>query len=112
MSLIPAAMDSIEQAIGVYEHLQTDEGLVTLKSKEAIDIEAAIERALRPSFRSGPPTSEKDVQDAVENIIRTLGVDFTRDREVTPVGAKAFRPDFIVTSLDLAIAMGESRFPA
>jgi hypothetical protein len=103
MSLISAAMDSIDQAIGVYEHLQSEDGLVTLMSKEAIDIEASVERALRPSFRSGPPNSEKDVQDAVENIIRTLGLDFTRDREVTPVGAKAFRPDFIVTALDLAI---------
>ena len=56
MSLIPAAMDSIEQAIGVYEHMQSEEGLVTLNTTEAIDIESAIERALRPSFRSGPPT--------------------------------------------------------
>jgi hypothetical protein len=103
LSVIPAAMDSIEQAIGVFEHMQTEEGLITLFSKEAIDIEAAIERALRPSFRSGQPSSERDVQDAVENILRTLGLDFTRDIEVAPVGAKGFRPDFIVESLQLAI---------
>jgi hypothetical protein len=103
LSVIPTAMDSVEQAIGVFEHIQTEEGLITLFSKEAIDIEAAIERALRPSFRLGPPNSERDVQDAVENILRTLGLDFTRDIEVAPVGAKSFRPDFVVTPLDLAI---------
>jgi hypothetical protein len=103
LSVIQSAMDAVEQAIGVYEHAQTEDGLVTLSPKESIDIEAAIERTLRPSFRSAPPASERDVQDAVENILRALGVDFTRDRDVTPVGPKAFRPDFVVTSLDLAI---------
>lgn len=102
-SLIPDAMDSVEQAIGVYEHMSSDEGLVTLNPKETIDIESAIERALRGFFQSGPLSLEKDVQDAIENILRVLGLDFTREREVAPVGAKAFRPDFIVTLLDLAI---------
>jgi len=102
-SLIPDAMDSIEQAMGVYEHMSSDEALVKLNPREAIDIESAIERALRPSFRSGPPNSEKEVQDAIENILRALGVEFTRDKEVAPVGGKAFRPDFVVISLDLAI---------
>lgn len=103
LSVIPAAMDAVEQAIGFYEHVQTEDGLVTLAPKEAIDIEAAVERTLRPSFRAGPPNSERDVQDAVEDILRALGVAFTRDKEVTTVGAKAFRPDFVVTPLDLAI---------
>ena len=102
-SLIPAAIDSIEQALGVYELMQTEDGRVSLFSKEAIDIESAIERALRPSFTDGPPKSERDVQNAVANILRSLGVDFTRDREAAPVGSKSFRPDFIVTALDLAI---------
>jgi hypothetical protein len=103
MSLIPLAIECIEQAIGVYEHMQTETGLLTLSSREVIDVETAIERALRPSFRRSPPKSERDVQDAIETILRALGIEFTRDREVAPVGAKAFRPDFIVASLDLAI---------
>lgn len=103
ISVMQSAMDAVEQAIGFYEHVQTEDGLVMLAPKEAIDIEAAIERTLRPSFRAGPPNSERDVQDAVEDILRALGVGFTRDKEVTSVGVKAFRPDFIVTSLDLAI---------
>lgn len=103
ISLIPVAIDSIEQAIGVYEHMQSESGLVSLFRKEAIDIELAIERALRPAFRANPPSSEKAVQDAIENILNALGVSFVRDREVAPVGGKAFKPDFTVGELNLAL---------
>jgi REase_DpnII-MboI len=103
MSLIPTALDCIEQAIGVYEYMQTDESLLGVSSREVIDVETAIERALRPSFHTVAPQSERDVQNAVETILRAVGVEFTRDREVAPVGAKAFRPDFIIEMLDLAI---------
>lgn len=96
-------LNQIEQAIGVYEYVQSESSLVTLNSKEAIDIESAIERALRPTFRNNQPKSEKEVQDAIENILNALGVDFTRDREVTSVAGKAFKPDFIVGKIDLAV---------
>lgn len=102
-SLIPGAIDCIEQAIGVYQHILDDSGLVRLPTTQAIDIEAAIERALRPSFRSGAPNKEADVQDALEVILKSLGVQFERDREVAPVGAKSFKPDFVVPSDELAI---------
>ncbi|MGH7786562.1 MAG: hypothetical protein ACRERC_06820 [Candidatus Binatia bacterium] len=103
ISVIPTAIDAIDQAIGVYEHIHNGTGLVRLQSREAIDIESAIERALRPSFRRGPPTSERDVQDAVEDILIALGVESVRDKEVVQVGAKAFKPDFTVPDLELAI---------
>jgi hypothetical protein len=83
--------------------MQTEEGLLAMSSREVIDVETAIERALRPSFRTNPPRSERDVQNGVETILRAVGVEFTRDRKVAGVGAKAFRPDFIVETLDLAI---------
>ena len=102
-SVIPRVADMIDEAIGVYEHLRDETGLVRLVSREAIDIEAAFERALRPYFRKGPPTVEKDVQDAVEIILNSLGVDFTREQETAPVGPRSFVPDFCVAGLDLAI---------
>jgi hypothetical protein len=102
-SMIPVVIDCVEQAIGVYEHMQSEDGLVSLLNREAIDIESAIERSLRPAFRNAPPKSERDVQDAIENILNVLGVDFVRDRDVATVGPKAFRPDFVVTAMDLAI---------
>ena len=69
LSLIPAAIDSIDQAIGVYSFLENEPELVNRKNEDIIDIEASIERALRPSFRNKEPDNEKDVQDAVENIL-------------------------------------------
>jgi hypothetical protein len=102
-SLIPDALECVEQAIGVYEHIQSQSGLIELNPKEAIHIESAIERALRPSFRDTQPKSEKEVQDAIENILNALGVEFTRERDTTSVGGKYYKPDFVVESLDLAI---------
>ncbi len=103
LSLAPTALESIEQAIGVYEHIQSDSGLIKLNPKAAIDIESAIERALRPSFRDTQPKLEKEVQDAIENILNSLGIEFTRERDTTSVGGKYYKPDFVVESLDLAI---------
>jgi hypothetical protein len=103
LSVIPCVADMIDEAIGVYEHLRDETGLVRLVSREAIDIEAAIERALRPYFRKGPPASEKEVQDAIEVILNSLGIDFTREQESAPVGPRSFIPDFCIANLDLAI---------
>ncbi len=102
-SLAPVVLESVEQGIGVYEHIQSESGLIDLNPKAAIDIESAIERALRPAFRDVQPKSEKEVQDAIENILNALGINFTRDRKVTSVAGKAFKPDFIVGEIDLAI---------
>jgi hypothetical protein len=102
-SLIPDITDMVEQAIGVYNHLKAETGLVQLRAPEAIDIESAIERALRPSFRDLPPSSEREVQDAVENILNALGIEYVREREAAPVGPRAFYPDFTVRNLELAI---------
>jgi hypothetical protein len=98
-----SVLNQIEQAIGVYEHIQSESGLISLNPKEAIDIESAIERALRPAFRDVQPKLEKEIQDAIENILNALGIKFTRDREITSVAGKAFKPDFIIEEIDLAI---------
>ena len=102
-NLVNNVLNQVEQAIGVYEHIQSESGLIDLNSKAAIDIETAIERALRPAFRDVQPKSEKEVQDAIENILNALGVEFTRERDVTSVVEKYYKPDFVIESLDLAI---------
>lgn len=102
ISLVPAALDAIDQALGVYEHLLADDGVIQLNSRDALDIASSIERALRPSF-SAPPTREKEVQDVVATILRSLGVNFHREKETAPVGPKSFVPDFTVPNLNLAI---------
>jgi REase_DpnII-MboI len=93
-----------EQAMGFYEHLRDNTGLVRLpRTPESLDVVDSIERALRPAFRSGPPSCEKDVQDQIEVILRAVGVDFTRDQEVAPVAARASKPDFVLPLLDVAL---------
>jgi len=102
-SVIPNLADTVEQAIGVYEHLSEDTGVIRLRSPGAIDLETAIERALRPSFRRGRPESETDVQDSVQDILNSLGVRHVRDKEVASIGPRASRPDFTIDDMDLAI---------
>jgi DpnII restriction endonuclease len=72
-------------------------------STDALDLETAIERALRPAFRKRPPTNETEVQDAIEDILNAVGVDFIRDQEVAPVGPRASRPDLTIKATSLAI---------
>lgn len=103
MSMIPMLADMVATAIGAYEHLRDDSGLLRVRTPEVVDLETAIERGLRPSFRRGPPDSERDVQDALQNILNALAVAHVRDKEVATVGPRASRPDFTVESLELAI---------
>jgi len=102
-SLVPVLCDMIDRAIGVYEHMLKDTGLVSLLPAEAFDVETAIERALRVAFKHGPPKNEKDVQDQIEVILKSVGVPFTREQETAPVGPRAFRPDFASNELELAL---------
>src|SRR5207245_1752133 len=90
----------------VYEYMRDNSGLVRIQSPEAIDIETAIERALRPHFRKSPPKSETAVQDSIETILNALGIDFRREKDTAPIGRRAFRPDFTVDNLSLAILKG------
>ena len=103
ISPIGTVLDSVDQAIGVYEQAFEDSDLLNFNSTDALDVGTAIDRALRPSFRRSPPNKESEVQDAVENILNAIGVDFVRDREVAPTGLKASRPDFTVESMNLAL---------
>lgn len=94
----------LNQAIGFYSHIDRNTGLIGNASiPQALDVEGAIYRALRLAFRNSPPINEKAVQDAIEVILRAIGVPCTREQETAPVGARAFRPDFALTPLDLAL---------
>lgn len=108
-SLIPNIADMVDQAIGVYQHLDENTGLIRLHSPQGLDIEAAIERALRPAFHDSPPTRERQVQDQVETILSALGIEYFREKEAAPVGPRAFHPDFTVPSLEMAIEIKLAR---
>jgi hypothetical protein len=101
---IDEAVRLAEQAMGFYEHLRDRTGLVRIPGvPESLDVVDAIERALRPAFKSGAPLCEKEVQDEIEVILRALGVDFTREQEVAPVAARSSKPDFVLSTLDVAL---------
>jgi len=99
--LLPFVVTHTERAIGAYEAMKEDPNLF-VASKQTIDIVDAVNRSLRPAFKD-PPNNEREVQNEVEQILRVLGTDYVRDKEVAPVGPTFFRPDFTVASLDLAI---------
>jgi hypothetical protein len=100
--VLPLAVEMVERAIGVYENLRDETGLVRLTSTEAIDIVSGIERALRPAFTE-PPKTERQVQDAIATILRAQGVDFHREKERAALGPTTFIPDYTVGDLDLAV---------
>jgi hypothetical protein len=103
LSLVSDLLDMIEQAIGVYEHMKAKTGLVRVISSGPFDVETAIQRALRLAFKGGPPKNEKVVQDEIEVILSSIGVEFTREQETAPVGPRAFKPDFALTPMSLAL---------
>lgn len=98
---LPYAATHTERGIGAYEAMKEDPDLF-VATKQTIDIVDAINRSLRPAFKD-LPKSEREVQDEVEQILRVLGTDYVRDKEVAPVGPTFFKPDFTVNLLDLAI---------
>lgn len=103
------ARDAAEQAIGIYSQMLSDPKLMLDVSNDAMDLEVAIERSVRPTFRTGPPKDEKEVQDAVQNTLNALGITHTRDREVVSIGGKSFKPDFVIEEWDLAIEVKYAR---
>src|SRR5271157_271109 len=59
-SLLPSVVHTLDKAIGVYEHLKNETGLVRLPTpRQIVDLEGALERSIRPRFRHGPPTKER-----------------------------------------------------
>jgi len=102
--------DQVLQAVGKYLRLTrpprplgaSASAVANASPKSGTAIVDAITRALRPAFKE-PPTNERDVQDQIEQILRVLGVDYHRDKEVAAVGPTSFRPDFTIASQDLAI---------
>jgi hypothetical protein len=103
-SFIGDAIWVIERAIGVYEHIRDETGLVRLPTHASgLDLLDSIDRTLRPAFADGPPKSEKDVQDKIEIILRSLNIEFTREIERATVGPRSSIPDFVLPALNLAL---------
>jgi hypothetical protein len=59
---------------------------------------------LRPLIRARPST-EREVQDAYEQLLTVADVPFSREAETFPFSSKGHRPDFTVPRLSLAIEL-------
>ena len=57
---------------------------------------------LRPSIFT-KPNHEKDIQNTLEVIFRSRGLDYRREKEKIEYSSKSFVPDFTFESLDLAM---------
>ena len=66
-------------------------GLIRVPVQQALDLEASIDRSLRPAFRE-PPASEKAVQDVVATILRSKAIEFNREKDSAPVGPTEASP--------------------
>jgi hypothetical protein len=101
--VINSAAETVDQATGAYESLRRDDGLVRIETPQTLDLLTAIERALRPAFKDGPPLREREVQDEIETILRAVGADYHREVDAAAVGPTHFKPDFTVEAESLAI---------
>jgi len=93
-AIIRIVAEMLEEAIGVYEHLQAGTGMISVGVSD-LGLVGALERALRVAFKAAP-ADEAEVQQATAAVLTALAVPFTREQEVVEVGTRTFRPDFVV----------------
>jgi hypothetical protein len=60
------------------------------------------EKKLRKTIRSNP-SREKEVQDAFENLLIGADIDYSREKETVDYSSKTYRPDFVISKIDLAV---------
>lgn len=58
---------------------------------------------LRPSFRAGPPTREREVADQVETILKSAGLAVDRERGRLTYSLKEYVPDFLLPETSTVI---------
>ena len=102
-AMIEAVADCTDRAIGFYRLIRDDPSMNFSATMNSMEIRTSISRALRLGFQSSKPNKEKDVQDAIEMILTTIGVSFTRDKEAVDVGGKSYKPDFVIESEGMVI---------
>lgn len=103
VSPVPMVLDLLEQAMGAYEHLASDVGLIHVQERTALDALQALMLGLRTGFQAGPPEKELAVHDVAQTILTSHGIEHTRDKEVVVVGDRSYKPDFHLVEFDVPI---------
>ena len=96
--LLAASDELIESTIeDVYEGKDTP-----LESSEIIKVLSLIEKKLRKVIHN-IPKRERDVQDALENLLVGADVNYSRETDSIEYSSKTYIPDFSLTRIDLAL---------
>lgn len=98
--LLEAAYISIEAEEDINDLYKSDEGLNA--SNLTIRVVNIAERSLRKAIRD-KPSSEKDVQDAFENLLIGAEIDYSRETENIEYSSKTYIPDFVIKYIQLAV---------
>lgn len=96
---LQAALDDLARAglSGVYEGKDTGP-----ESSALIDILSVVERKLRKVLRQ-PPSREREVQDALENLLIGADIAYSRETDSIEYSSKTYVPDFSFPRLDLVV---------
>ncbi len=97
--LLRAAVDELQVSdlAGVFRSRTGETG-----ADEVLTVLALVERKLRKLLRV-PPEKEREVQDALENLLIGADIAYSREGESIEYSSKTYIPDFRVPSLDLVI---------
>jgi hypothetical protein len=80
-------------------YLKSKQGRKLREYEEIVDL---IEQNLRPAMFADPE-NERQVQDALETILRVRALDFRREQHAVPYSSKRYVPDFTFDSLGIAL---------
>ena len=97
--LLEAALDDLKRSGlgGVYEGKDTGP-----ESSALIKLLTLIERKLRKVIRA-VPSKERDVQDAIENLLVGAEIEYSRETDSIEYSSKTYCPDFTFQRLDVAL---------
>jgi len=110
-----AFLQCIEMARGTFlaaidEINRTDDIKDVFKDKTEVESNAAIKllNIINNKFRKffcNTPNNEKEVQNEFEKLLFTHDFIYTREKENIPYSSKAYKPDFILNDLNMAIEL-------
>ena len=110
-----AYLEALETAKGLLQAAHDELSAKTLEdvyhgkntapeSSNIVKVLTIIEQRLRKVIRERPER-ERQVQDALENLLVGAGIEYSRETESIEYSSKTYTPDFSLSRLDLAIEL-------
>lgn len=111
-----AYLEQLDSAKGLLEAAyttikQTEDINILYKCKESssasnltIRVVNIAEKSLRKAIKD-TPSSEKEIQNAFENLLIGADINFSRETQSIEYSSKTYKPDFIITDIELAVEL-------